>query len=70
MLVPRLCWATALPSGPMMSAEFDPVGRHRAAGRLDPGNARTSASSDAGIVAEPLVEPSTICLPSMTASVR
>ena len=33
------------------------------------GSARTLVSSDAGIVAEPLVDFSTICLPAMTASV-
>ena len=69
MLVPRLSCPTALPSDPMMSAPLTSAGLTVPLAASTSGSARTSSSSDSGMVAEPLVEVSTICLPPMTASV-
>ena len=69
MLVPTLSCPTALPSDPMMSAPLTSAGLTVPLAASTSGRSRTSASRDSGMVAEPLVEVSTICLPPMTASV-
>ena len=68
--MPRLSFATALPSSPMMSAPLTSSGATVPPAASTSGSARISSTSPAGTVTPlPLVDPWTISFPPMTASV-
>ena len=60
---------SALPSRPRILASLDSIGASVPPAEATSGSARTFASRGSGTVAAPLVEPLTISLPAMTASV-
>ena len=60
---------SSLPSRPRILASLDSIGASVPPAEATSGSARTFASRDSGTVAAPLVEPLTISLPAMTASV-